>query len=152
MLGSSGLSSLLLVHLCISIVFLYPTLFFYHTSTVVPLPSEFYCSYWRFCWNCIDFVNWCWTKLKYLQHYLFPSRNIVHFFIKVLYIFCSFPRCFIVLLLLCMRSFSLLQLLSSYCWCLGKPLIFFNWSTVDLQYCVSFRCPSKWFSFIYIYF
>ena len=29
---------------------------------------------------------------------------------------------------------------------------FFNWSIVDLQYCVSFRCTAKWFSYIYIYF
>ena len=28
---------------------------------------------------------------------------------------------------------------------------FLNWSIVDLQYCISFRCTTKWFSFIYIY-
>ena len=29
---------------------------------------------------------------------------------------------------------------------------FFNWSTIDIQYCVSFRCTAKWFSYPYIYF
>ena len=28
---------------------------------------------------------------------------------------------------------------------------FLNWSIVDLQYCDSFRCTEKWFSYIYIY-
>ena len=27
---------------------------------------------------------------------------------------------------------------------------FLNWSIVDLQYCVSFRCTAKWFSYSYI--
>ena len=26
-----------------------------------------------------------------------------------------------------------------------------SWNIADLQYCVSFRCTAKWFSFIYIY-
>ena len=29
-------------------------------------------------------------------------------------------------------------------------LLFFNWIIIDLQYCNSFRCTSRWFSFIYI--
>ena len=28
---------------------------------------------------------------------------------------------------------------------------FFNWSIIDLQYCVNFRCTSKWFWYIHIY-
>ena len=27
----------------------------------------------------------------------------------------------------------------------------FYWSIVDLQYCISFRCTAKWFSYTYIY-
>ena len=27
----------------------------------------------------------------------------------------------------------------------------FNWSIVDLQCCVSFGCPAKWFSYTYMY-
>ena len=30
-------------------------------------------------------------------------------------------------------------------------LFFFHWSIVDLQYCISFRCTAKWFSYIYIF-
>ena len=31
-----------------------------------------------------------------------------------------------------------------------KKILFIYWSIVDLQHCVSFRCPAKWFSYIYI--
>ena len=30
--------------------------------------------------------------------------------------------------------------------------LFFNWSIIDLQRCVCFRCKAKWFSYIYILF
>ena len=30
-------------------------------------------------------------------------------------------------------------------------ILFFNWSIVDVQCCVSFRCTAKWFSYIYIH-
>ena len=29
--------------------------------------------------------------------------------------------------------------------------LFFNWSVVDLQCFVSFRCTAKWFSYVYVY-
>ena len=29
---------------------------------------------------------------------------------------------------------------------------FFNWNIVDLQYCISFRCITKWFSYTYTHF
>ena len=29
--------------------------------------------------------------------------------------------------------------------------IYFYWSRVDLQCCVSFRCPAKWFLYVYVY-
>ena len=33
----------------------------------------------------------------------------------------------------------------------GSPnILFFNWSIVHLQYCVSFRCTAKWFGYTYI--
>ena len=41
--------------------------------------------------------------------------------------------------------------------CLGSSdtslffIHFWNWSIVDLQYCVSFSCTVKWFNYIYIY-
>ena len=26
-----------------------------------------------------------------------------------------------------------------------------NWNTIDLQYCVSFKCTAKWFGYTHIY-
>ena len=30
-------------------------------------------------------------------------------------------------------------------------VFFFNWNTVDLQFCANFRCTTKWFNYTYIY-
>ena len=32
----------------------------------------------------------------------------------------------------------------------GNPLLYFNWSPVDLQCCVNYCCMAKWFSYSYI--
>ena len=32
----------------------------------------------------------------------------------------------------------------------GNPLLYFNWSPVDLQCCVNYCCIAKWFSYSYI--
>ena len=52
-------------------------------------------------------------------------------------------------------KFSNLPIYSYPCWntSLFFSLFFFlNWSIVDLQCCVSFRCKAKWFRYTYIYF
>ena len=33
----------------------------------------------------------------------------------------------------------------------SKLSLFFHWSIVDLQYCISFWCTEKWYSYIYIH-
>ena len=55
---------------------------------------------------------------------------------------------------ICQWTFRLFPYLG-YCFALSVCLlssfffIFFNWSLVDLQCCVSFRCTAKWFSYTY---
>ena len=53
---------------------------------------------------------------------------------------------------LCHRELFLSALLSFWHTPRHSSVImtFLNWSIVDLQYCVGFRCTAKWFSFTYI--
>ena len=44
-----------------------------------------------------------------------------------------------------------LWVLGFCCCCFLLVFNFFNWTIVDLQCCVSFRCTAKWFSYTYIH-
>ena len=51
-----------------------------------------------------------------------------------------------------LSNMSFLSLYFQFFWfAILFSFFFFNWTIVDLQYCVSFRCTEKWFRYIYIH-
>ena len=78
-----------------------------------------------------------------------PQDSFCQFwiFIKMFWTWSSFYVCLVSLTLFRSWYSSLLLPIAA-----APPFFFFNWSIIDLQYCVSFRCTTKWFIYIIYFF
>ena len=99
-------------------------------------------------WGDMKSVYWCWLHLPVLHSFVF-----LHCFsslaFSVLLDGHSKSMCFV----LSIRKWN--QIVSIICEVFCKILFlwFFNWSILELQYCVNFTCREKWFyhACVYIY-